>query len=77
MTERGTGLALLPKDYEAWRHCIEVQCRLPLSNAFIVRRIAALSDLHSAETRRFIECYGNIHHRQIIAYFQRALRELA
>ncbi len=32
----------VPANYDAWRHCIEVDCAQPLTAAFIAQRLAAL-----------------------------------
>ncbi|MDD0930201.1 hypothetical protein [Xylella fastidiosa] len=35
---------LIPNTYEAWRHCIEHRCNIPLTQTYIEERLAALSN---------------------------------
>lgn len=64
-----------PGDYAGWRHCIEVECGIPLSAGYVAQRIAVLSDPACEETKRFTRLYGVDWHRQVLAWFQRAAGE--
>ena len=67
---------LVPQDYAAWRHCIEVDCGITLTPAWIEQRITALQDDRDHHTRRFVELWGSAHHEQVIGWFRQALTEL-
>lgn len=66
----------VPRDYAAWRRCIEHDCRQPLTPAFITQRLAALRAPASAEAREFARLYGEGHLRDVIAWFEQAATEL-
>ena len=66
----------MPRDYAAWRHCIEVDCGLSLTTPWIEQRIAALQDASDHHTRRFVELWGAEHRERVLAWFRRALEEL-
>ncbi len=67
---------MTPKTYEAWRHCIEVHCGIPLTPAFIEQRLTALRDGNAYQTKRFRETWGDNHLRHVIAWFEQAKSEL-
>ncbi len=62
--------------YEDWKHCIVEDCRILLTQAFVEQRLAALADRGDWTTQRFVEVWGEPHLRQVIAWFERAHREL-
>ncbi len=66
----------IPRDYAAWRHCIEHDCQIPLTQDFITARLEALRNERDEHTRRFLECYGDDHHRQVLSWFERAAESL-
>jgi len=41
--------------YEAWVHCVTVKCKIALTQDFARQRIAALSDVKSAEAVKFVQ----------------------
>jgi len=63
----------IPSTSEEWRHCIEHWCGIELTPDFVKARIKALENPHDEHTRRFIECYGEAHRQQVLAWFKRAL----
>ncbi|MCU0375543.1 MAG: hypothetical protein MUF24_09555 [Chitinophagaceae bacterium] len=63
----------LPESYEAWRHCIEVDCGQPLTKAFIQQRLSALSNANDAHTAAFAAKYGADYLKQVVQWFQQAL----
>lgn len=67
----------IPSTYLQWRHCITVECGIPLTAEFVAQRIASLSRPGSEETLRFRKLYGDGHWRQVLAWFQQAADELA
>ncbi|MEN7342127.1 MAG: hypothetical protein AAAFM81_04260 [Pseudomonadota bacterium] len=67
----------IPMSYEEWRHCITVECGIPLTPDFIEKRLAVWQKPDVEETRRFRDLYGEAYLQTIIAWFERAKRELA
>jgi hypothetical protein len=67
----------IPATYEAWRHCIEQECHIPLAADYVAARLAALGDLRGEEARRFRQCYGEAHWRRVVGWFERARGELS
>jgi len=63
---------IIPDSYQAWRHCIEVECRLQLTPAYIQARIAALNNPHDFHTQQFVRCWGEEHRQQVLGWFQQA-----
>jgi hypothetical protein len=63
---------MLPNDFSAWRRCIEIDCRLTLTPAFVSARIGALSDVTDAATRRFVETWGEAHRARVLGWFREA-----
>lgn len=68
---------MIPDSYSAWRHCIEVDCGLPLTAAFIHERLEALGDPRDFRTEQFVRHYGAAHLARVQAWFAQAQRELA
>ncbi|AAF84896.1 hypothetical protein XF_2097 [Xylella fastidiosa 9a5c] len=64
---------LIPNTYEAWRHCIEHRCNIPLTHTYIEERLAALRDPNNFHTQQFIRCWGETHLRQITHWFTLAI----
>ncbi|MCC8470655.1 hypothetical protein [Xanthomonas phaseoli] len=54
---------------------MEVDCALPLTAAFIARRLTALHDPADHHTQHFLHRLGPAHHRQVIGRFARAGNE--
>ncbi len=67
----------IPSSYEAWKHCITVDCNIRLTTAFIQERIAALSDLSHPHTRTFSKLYGDTYRQTVLHWFKKALQEIA
>ena len=61
-----------PNSYQEWRHCIEVDCRQPLTADYIAARLAALRDPRDPHTAQFLECYGEARLTSTIAWFEQA-----
>ncbi|EAT10054.1 hypothetical protein NYF14_11005 [Sphingobium sp. 10 DY56-G10] len=68
---------LIARNYEEWKHCITVLCRIPMTPAFVEARIAALADLRDYGTVRFVETWGEAHLERVKAWFLEARAELA
>lgn len=66
----------IPETYEQWRHCITVECGIPLTADFVARRLSVWRDESCEETERFRRLYGDAHWRSVIVWFEQAAREL-
>lgn len=62
----------LPQNYEAWRHCITVDCGLELTPSYISERLVALRNNKDHHTLKFIELYGEQHLEKVIGWFLQA-----
>jgi hypothetical protein len=67
---------MIPETYAAWRHCIEIDCGIPLTAAYARERIAALADLRDFRTEQFLRLYGEAHLNRVRGWFAQALVEL-
>jgi hypothetical protein len=68
---------MIPGTYAEWRHCIEHECKIELSPSFISERLATLRNESGEDRIRFTRRYGDGHLKQVIGWFERALREIA
>jgi len=64
-----------PETYEQWRHCITMECGIPLTPDFVARRLAVWRDAECEETLRFRRLYGDVHWRSVIEWFEHAAQE--
>jgi hypothetical protein len=67
---------VIPETYAQWRHCIEVECGIPLTPAFIDERLAVWRNPAHDECRRFAQLYGDAHRQSIQQWFDQARRAL-
>ena len=67
----------IPETYEQWRHCITVECGIPLTPEFVAARLAAWRNEDREETTRFRRLYGDQHWQSVISWFERAESELS
>ena len=65
---------MIPANYTPCRNCITVLCGIPLTKDFIAQLISALIEADSDETLRFRRLYGDAHWRDVLSWFQRALK---
>lgn len=65
-----------PENYEQWKHCITVECRIPLTPSFVSQRLASWRNDSSEETLRFRRLYGDGYWQLVISWFEQAEREL-
>ncbi|GAB3371990.1 hypothetical protein [Azotobacter armeniacus] len=65
----------IPDSYASWRHCITVECGIPLTPDFIQRRLEILRNPQEQETQRFAKVYGEPHLQAVIGWFEQAARE--
>lgn len=66
---------MIPNDYISWKHCITVDCGIELSKDFLQNRLLVLTDPNSAETKKMILLYGQMHIQNLIKWIQQALYE--
>ena len=64
------------RTYDDWKHCITVLCGIPLTQAYVEDRLAALRDPADQRTQKFIATWGEAHLARVIGWFGRAQREL-
>lgn len=67
---------MIPTTYENWRHCIEVHCGIPLTQAFVAQRQRELDDRNVFSTEQLLRRYGDDHVARLRHWFQRAAEEL-
>ena len=58
--------------YEDWKHCITVECGIPLTPDYIEGRIAALKNSQDHHTQKFRSAYGDAHLAKVIGWFEKA-----
>lgn len=68
---------MIPEHYDAWRHCIEVDCGIVLTPLYINERLQALGDTRDFRTAQFTKLYGLEHLQRVRGWFEQALREVA
>jgi hypothetical protein len=61
---------MIPQTFAQWRHCIEVDCGIPLTPAYARERVAALTRQGGEEAERFARHYGAQHHARVVGWFQ-------
>ena len=66
----------IPQDYNEWRHCITVECGIPLTADFVAQRLTVWRDESLEETRRFRRLYGDAYWETMIGWFENAERDL-
>jgi len=62
----------VPETYAAWRHCIEVDCGVALTPAFVTARLEALADQRDPHTRRFVAQWGEAHRQRVLGWLETA-----
>ncbi|MGE0799806.1 MAG: hypothetical protein AB7O55_15925 [Lautropia sp.] len=67
---------MIPQTYDEWRHCIIVECRIPLTAAFVAERLNVWRDTQLDETSRFRRLYGDEHWKAVLGWFEQAARGL-
>ena len=68
---------IIPLSYEQWKHCIIVECGIPLTATFVDERIAAMSDVKNEYTRQFLNCYGKNHYDNTMRWLMQAKETLS
>ncbi|MEM6940734.1 MAG: hypothetical protein AAF943_02655 [Pseudomonadota bacterium] len=70
-------MTIVPTTFEEWKHCITVRCDIPLTQDYVSERLTALNDLSDYHTQKFIDRWGDAHHAQTVAWFEKAAEDLA
>lgn len=65
-----------PTDYESWKYCITVKCKIPLTPDYVNERVRILSDAKHQEAVEFTRLYGADYHARVVSWFTRAQAEL-
>ena len=65
---------MIPTNYLAWRHCIEMECRQPLNNEFAQDRLKALRNTNNTHTKLLQKHYGAEYVRTLIGWFEQTLQ---
>lgn len=63
---------VIPQTYAQWRHCIEVECGMALTPAYIDERLAVWCTPSHDEARRFAQLYGEEHRLHVQQWFEQA-----
>ena len=66
---------MIPRSYAQWRHCIEVDCGIALTPAYMTARVTVLTS-QADEPQRFARLYGQAHLESVIAWFRQAQSDL-
>ncbi len=69
-------MAQFVNTYDDWRHCITVLCRIPLTEAYIEERLAALRNPADHGTQKFVATWGEAHRERVLGWFEWAKRDL-
>ncbi|MBK0052729.1 hypothetical protein [Stenotrophomonas sp. S39] len=70
-------MSIVPKTYQEWRHCIEIECGIPISQSFLQERIAGLANCSDHYTQQFTRLWGAAHLTQVRKWFSQAAEELS
>ena len=70
-------MSTVPTNYQEWKHCITVKCKIELTSEYVQRRIVALCDETDKHTRQFIDLWGSDHHALTLTWFRKAAEELS
>lgn len=69
---RRVSAPFIPQTYVAWRRCIEVDCGIPLTPAFIAARLHVWRNPAHEETLNFVRLYGPAHLKRVVSWFDLA-----
>lgn len=61
---------MIPQSFEQWKHCIENECKIKLTKAFALQRLAVYQNREAPETQKFISVFGEQHLENVIKWFQ-------
>ena len=69
-------MSSMPTDYESWKYCITVKCKIALTATYVDERVRILSDAKHSETKDFVRLYGVDYHERVVSWFKRAQTEI-
>jgi hypothetical protein len=61
---------MIAQTFEAWKHCIEKDCKIVLSKEFAQKRLLVYEQKDHQETQTFIRLYGQQHLNNIIKWLK-------
>ena len=64
-------------NYDDWKHCITVECGIPLTPDYVEQRIAALKDPQNHHTQKFKSTWGEAHLNKVIGWFEAAKQDIS
>ena len=68
---------MIPTNFKEWKNCIVNECKIKLTNDFVVNRLKIYEDKRNPETRKFIALYGEQHLNNIIYWLKKSSKEIA
>jgi hypothetical protein len=63
---------MIPQTFEQWKFCIEKNCGIKITKAFVEERLAVYENASNEETKKFIALYGQEHLKNIITWLQQS-----
>lgn len=66
---------MIPRNYQEWKKCIEVDCGIKLSPGFISKRISVFNNPKNPETIKFKKVYGLRHLQNVLSWYELAAKE--
>ena len=65
----------IPMNYNEWKYCITVKCRIPLTKKFVEERLKVFTNDNHEYTHRFKELYGEEYTTQVVSWLNSAKNE--
>ncbi len=62
---------MIAQTFEAWKDCIEKDCKIILNKEFAQKRLAVYQQKNNKETQIFIKLYGQQHLNNIIQWLKK------
>ena len=63
---------MIPQTFEQWKNCITDDCKVSLTNEFVLSRLSVYLNNENPETKKFISLYGNQHYHNIVSWLKLA-----
>jgi len=64
---------MIPQNFQEWKTCITVSCKIQLTTAFAEKRLSVYEDHTNPETQKFLKRYGQQHLSNIISWYKQVL----
>jgi|TARA_B110000483_G_scaffold50192_1_gene62470 hypothetical protein len=61
---------MIPENFENWKKCLEVNCKISLTKDFAASRLQIYTDDTNRETKKFVELYGSNHLHNVIKWYK-------